>query len=137
MWLGNNGKYYSRSWGGNQWTGSRAGALEAARMYKWAGRVNVAATVIIGGVAVYNGYQKDGEQFGYNANRAGASVIGGLLGGWTGAEVGAVIGAGVGVWFGGIGAVPGAIIGGFVGGLVGTFTGSAVGGVAVDYYYDR
>jgi|GEM_PF-1943332 len=136
-WLGANGKYYSTSWGGNQWTGSRAGAFEAAGMYRWAGRANVAATVIIGGFSVYNGYQEDGGQFGYNANRAGASATGGLVGGWAGAEAGASIGAAIGVWFGGVGAVPGAIIGGFGGGVVGSFTGSAVGGAAVDYYYDR
>ena len=38
-WLGKNGKYYSRNWGGNQWTGSRAGALKAAKMYSAAGKV--------------------------------------------------------------------------------------------------
>ena len=38
-WLGKNGKFYSRSWGGNQYTGSRAGALKAANLYKAAGKV--------------------------------------------------------------------------------------------------
>ena len=137
MWLGNNGKYYSNTWGGNQYTGSHAGAFKAAGMYKMAGRANVAATVIIGGVSVYNGYQQDGGQFGYNANRAGAAATGGIIGDWAGAEAGAAIGAGIGVWFGGVGAVPGATIGGAIGGLVGSLTGNAVGAEAVDYYYGR
>ena len=49
-WLGKNGKYYSRNWGGNQWAGSRAGALKAAKMYKVAGNI----TGILGaGVTIY------------------------------------------------------------------------------------
>lgn len=37
MWLGMNGKYNSNSWGGNQYTGSRAGAFKAANQYRIAG----------------------------------------------------------------------------------------------------
>ena len=135
-WLGNNGKYYSKNWGGNQYTGSRAGAYKAAGMYRMAGRANVATTVIVGGVAMYNGYQQDGGTYGQNFHRAGASTTGGLVGGFAGAKAGAAIGAGIGVWFGGVGAVPGAVIGGFIGGLAGSITGGHVGGVAVDYYYE-
>ena len=137
LWLGNNGKYNSNKWGGNRYTGSRAGAFKASGMYKMAGKANVAATVIIGGVSVYKGYQQDGGQFGYNANRAGAAATGGVIGGWAGAEGGASLGFAIGVWFGGVGAVPGAIIGGVIGGVVGSFTGNAVGAEAIDYYYGK
>jgi RHS repeat-associated protein len=137
QWLGNNGKYYNKSWGGNQYTGSRSGAFAASNTYKWAGRATVGATVIIGGIQVYNGYQMDGGQFGYNANFAGASATGGIIGGWAGAEAGATVGAAIGVWFAGVGAVPGAIIGGFVGGIVGSLTGNKIGEATVNYYYGR
>lgn len=137
QWLGKNGKYYNSSWGGNQYTGSRSGAYRAAGMYKWAGRGTVVASVLVGGVETYRGYQMDGGQFGYNAQRAAASSAGGLVGGLAGAKVGASAGAAVGVWFGGVGAVPGAIIGGFVGGLVGGYTGSNVGERSINYYHGR
>ena len=137
QWLGKNGKYYNSSWGGNQYTGSRSGAYRAAGMYKWAGRGTVVASVLVGGVETYRGYQMDGGQFGYNAQRAAASSAGGLVGGLAGAKVGASAGSAVGVWFGGVGAVPGAIIGGFVGGLVGGYTGSNVGERSINYYHGR
>ena len=137
QWLGKNGKYYNSSWGGNQYTGSRSGAYRAAGMYKWAGRGTVVASVLVGGVETYRGYQVDGGQFGYNAQRAIASSAGGLVGGLAGAKVGASAGAAVGVWFGGVGAVPGTIIGGFVGGLVGGYTGSNVGERSINYYHGR
>ncbi len=137
QWLGNNGKYYNKSYGGNQYTGSRSGAIAASNTYKWAGRATVGATAIIGGIQVYNGYQMDGGQFGYNANLAGAGATGGIIGGWAGAEAGATVGAAIGVWFGGVGAVPGAIIGGFVGGIAGSLTGNKIGEASVNYYYGR
>lgn len=99
QWLGKNGKYYNNSWGGNQYTGGRSGAFKAASTYKWAGIGTVIATGIIGGIEVYNGYQKDGGKFGYNANNAAAQTIGGIAGGLAGAEAGAAIGAGIGVFF--------------------------------------
>jgi len=48
-WLGENGKYYSQKWGGNQYTGSRAGALKAANTYRLAGNATIIASVAIGG----------------------------------------------------------------------------------------
>ena len=137
QWLGTNGKYYNNSWGGNRYTGSRSGAFAASNTYKWAGRATVVASAIIGGIQVYNGYQMDGGQFGYNANVAGASATGSIVGGWAGAEAGITVGAAIGVWFGGVGAVPGAIIGGFVGGITGSLTGNKVGEMSVNYYYGR
>jgi RHS repeat-associated protein len=136
-WLGKNGKYYPERWGGNQYTGSRAGAFKAANMYKWAGRGTVAVTSVIGGIQTYNGYQMDGGEFGYNAQSAAAQTIGGIGGGVGGAVLGAEIGAGIGVWFGGVGAVPGAIIGGFVGGIIGGWGGSSLGEGAVNLYHGR
>lgn len=101
-----------------------------------AGRANVAATLIVGGVSMYNGYQQDGGTYGQNFHRAGASTTGGLVGGFAGAKAGAAIGAGAGAFFFGAGALPGAVIGGFIGGIAGSLTGNYVGGAAVDYYYE-
>jgi hypothetical protein len=137
MWLGKNGKYYSKTWGGNGTTGSRAGALKASGNYKFAGRAVGVVSVGVGVVETINGYQMDGGNFGYNAQSAAASTTGSMLGGWAGAEAGAAIGAGVGVWFGGVGAVPGAIIGGFIGGLSGGYVGGAVGQGSVNYYHNK
>ena len=137
QWLGKNGKYYNSSWGGNQYTGGRSGAYKAAGMYKWAGRTTAIASVLVGGVETYKGYQMDGGTFGYNAQKAAVSSAGGLVGGLAGAKVGASAGGAVGVWFGGVGAVPGAIIGGFVGGLVGGYAGSNVGERSINYYHGR
>ena len=52
QWLGNNGKYYNKSWGGNKWTGSRSGALKIANAAKLAGR----ATFVTGAaMSTYEG----------------------------------------------------------------------------------
>lgn len=133
IWLGKNGKYYNRSWGGNQYTGSRSGALKAASRYRWAGRATIGTSILIGGVEAYTGYHMDGGQFGYNSSLATISTAGSIFGGWAGASIGAAIG----VWFGGAGAVPDAIIGGFVGAIGGSYTGSYFGGRTVNYYYGR
>ena len=135
QWLGNNGKYYSTSWGGNGATGSRATALKAANAYKWAGRATVGLSVMIGGIEIYAGYENDGGKFGYNAQQAAAGSVGGLIGGYGGAETGAVLGGIIGGAFGGIGAIPGAVIGGFIGGYFGNKAGEAIGHGAVNYYY--
>jgi RHS repeat-associated protein len=137
QWAGNNGKYYSINWGGNQYTGARSVALEAAETYKWAGRATIGASIVIGGLQVYDGYQQDGNQFGYHAQTATAGASMGIFGGWAGAEGGAATGGAIGVWFGGAGAVPGALIGGFLGGILGSKAGSAVGSGAVQYYYEQ
>jgi hypothetical protein len=140
-WLGNNGKYYSTSWGGNQYTGSRALALKAAGNYKFAGRATVVGSALIGIYDTRVGYQKDGGKFGYNAQMAGVSSAASILGGIGGAEAGALIGAGIGAWFGGVGAIPGAVIGGVIGGfglgMGGGYYGGQLGGIAVNYYHGR
>ena len=133
-WLGKNGKYYTTQQP-NQHTGSRSGAFKAANRYKLAGRANIAATVVLGGISIHSGYQQDGGQFGINSQRATAATAGGIVGGWAGAEAGAAIGAGIGVWFGGVGAIPGAVIGGFIGGVAGSFAGSSIGEGSVNYYH--
>lgn len=84
QWLGQNGKYYDRSWGGNQYTGSRSGALNAASRFKVAGVATIVATAAIGGIETYSGYRKDGGQFGYNAQSAAAQTVGGIGGGVAG-----------------------------------------------------
>jgi RHS repeat-associated protein len=136
-WLGKNGKYYSEQWGGNQYTGSRAGAFKAANVYKLAGRATVFVSAGIGVYSTVEGYQQDGGRFGYNTQMAAASTAGGIVGGIAGAKGGAAVGAAIGVWFGGIGAVPGAIIGGVIGGIGGSLFGSYAGESAVDYYHGR
>ncbi len=138
-WLGKNGKYYEgfSGRGPNQFTGSRAGALKAANSYKLAG---IAAVVVEAGIGVYStieGYELDGNKFGYNAQHAAASTVGSI----ALAKGGAAAGAAVGVWFGGVGAIPGAVIGGVIGGfgfgIGGSYLGGAIGGSAVDYLHDR
>ena len=140
-WLGNNGKYYSNSWGGNRYTGSRTGAFKAASNYKLASRAIVISSVLLGGYMTYEGYVADGGQFGYNAKMAAASSAGSIAGGWAGAQAGAFIGAEIGALFGGFGAIPGAVIGGVIGGfgfgMAGGYYGSQLGGSAVNYYYGR
>jgi hypothetical protein len=136
-WLGKNGKYYSNTWGGNQYTGSRSGAYKAAAGYRNLGRVATVGTVVLGGIQIYNGYQTDGGTFGYNSQSATASTVGGLAGGWLGAKGGAAAGAAIGVWFGGVGAIPGAVIGGLIGGIGGGLIGSSIGESSVNYYHGR
>ena len=134
QWLGKNGKYNNNTWGGNGSTGSRAGAFKAASSYKWAGRAVVGASIIIGGIEVYNGYQKDGGQFGYNAQYAAAGTTGNIVGGWAGAKAGAAAGFAAGVWIGGWGAIPTTIIGAFIGGFGGGYIGGKIGEGSVNYY---
>ena len=136
-WLGRNGKYNSVTWGGNKYTGARAGALRAAGVYKLAGRATVVASAGLGIYLTIDGYQQDGGQFGYNAQLAAASSAGGIVGGVAGAKAGALVGASIGAFFGGVGAVPGAVIGGFVGGIGGGLFGGYAGESAVNYYHGR
>lgn len=132
---------YNNSWGGNQYTGSRSGALKAASNFKLAGRATIFGSALIG---IYNtrvGYQKDRGQFGYNSQMAAASSMGSIVGGIAGAEAGALIGASFGALFGGVGAIPGAVIGGVIGGfgfgIGGSYVGGYLGGKAVNYYHGR
>jgi RHS repeat-associated protein len=136
-WLGKNGKYYNNSWGGNGATGGRSGALKAAGNYKWAGRATIGVSAGIGIVETVNGYEMDGNQFGYNAQSAAVSSTGSIIGGYYGAQSGAFIGASIGLGFAGLGAVPGAIIGGIIGGFGGSYGGGAIGQASVNYYHNR
>ena len=118
-------KYYSSGWKG----GSRAGisTYEVAGFGKGLAKGSLVAGVVLGGIGVYEGYQKDGGMYGTNAQLATGNAAGGLIGGWAGAETGAAFGASIGVWFFGAGAVPGAIIGGVLGGVIGGFAGGEAG----------
>jgi hypothetical protein len=124
-WRGKNGKYYKISWGGNQYTGGRSGVLNAAKLYKKAGWL---ATGIAGFIDIGAGYMEDGENYGYNAQKATAGFAGGALGTWGGATAGAAIGS----WLGGVGAIPGAVIGGIIGSIGGGWGGSAAGEAIYD-----
>ena len=53
-WLAANGKYYPMSWGGNQWTGPRAGALADSRAAGAIGKVAFGAGVLVSGYNIYN-----------------------------------------------------------------------------------
>lgn len=112
-----------------------SGAFKAANQYKIAGIALTVATVALGVYQTYDGYQRDGGQFGYNAQRAAAGAAGGLAGGLAGAKAGAAIGAGIGAFFGGVGAIPGSVIGGFIGGVGGSFAGGYIGESSVNYYH--
>ncbi|HEY5405516.1 MAG TPA: RHS repeat-associated core domain-containing protein [Ginsengibacter sp.] len=118
-------KYYSSGWSG----GSRAGisTYEVAGFGEGLAKGSIVAGVVLGGINVYEGYEKDGGNYGTNAQLATGNAVGGIVGGWAGAETGAAIGASFGVWFGGAGAVPGAIIGGIFGGIYGGIFGSETG----------
>ncbi len=117
---------------------NKAYAQNLSTAGKWGGRGVVAVTVVEGGVQMYNGYQKDGGQFGYNAQVATGSTVGSLFGGWAGAEAGAwSFGIAGGLIGGPPGAFIGAVIGGFAGGWGGGYLGGNVGGGAVNYYHRR
>ena len=111
--------------------------MKAASNYKWA---NTATVIVSAGIGIYNtveGYQKDGGQFGYNAQIAAASSTGSIVGGWAGAQAGATLGLSVGAWFGPAGLIVGPIVGGLVGGFGGSYYGGQMGTDAVDLYYGR
>ena len=48
MWRGANSKWYSTSWGGNQWTGARSTVMSRAGAFKLAGRWTFGAGTVIG-----------------------------------------------------------------------------------------
>ncbi|NHE57917.1 hypothetical protein [Cyclobacterium plantarum] len=140
FWLGQNEKYYSARWGGNQYTGSRAGAFRAAKAYGLAGKATLIGSAGIGFYLTLNGYQLDGEKFGYNAQMAAAGSAGSILGGVAGAKAGLLIGGAAGSFFGGVGAIPGAVLGGVIGGfglgLGGSYFGEFVGETAIDQLHN-
>ena len=139
-WLGNNGKYNKRSWGGNRFTGGRSVALKAAKAFKWGGFTATGATAVVDFLEISDMYEEEGG-FGYNTQVATASAAGGILGAWAGAEAGATIGAAIGVWFGGIGAIPGSVIGSAVGVVIGSIwggkAGSSLGEKSVNLFYGK
>ena len=47
LWRGSNGKYYSTSWGGNQWTGGRNAVVKTGKFLRVAGQ-----WIAVGGVAL-------------------------------------------------------------------------------------
>jgi RHS repeat-associated protein len=124
-WLGNNGKYYKKTWGGNQWTGARSGALKAAKLYKGAG---IVVTVLGGAVEIGNGLYQDDWQIGYNTQKAMAGVAGSAGGATLGAWIGGIIGTPLA----GVGAIPGAVVGGIVGGWIGSWGGGYAGEAIYD-----
>jgi hypothetical protein len=99
-----------------------------AKISKYVKRAGVAGTIVGGGVQIGVGYVQDGNSYGYNAQKATASVAGGA----GGVAIGTAIGAGIGAWLGGIGAIPGAAIGGAIGSVVGSFGGSKAGEAIYD-----
>ena len=85
----------------------------------------------IGFAQVRQGYLKDGNKFGNNAQKASSGFVGGIAGAWAGFEAGVFLGFeggfAVGAAFGGIGAIPGGILGGFIGAFGGAYYGSQFG----------
>jgi hypothetical protein len=135
-WLGNNGRYYNDSWGGNGYTGGRSGAIQAANIYRYGSWGITGISVGFGTYDTYVGYRMDGNRFGYNAQYAASSMAGGLAGGWAGAYAGAkgfgALGLSVGGFYGGI---IGAVFGGFAGGISGGMLGSYIGQESVNFYH--
>ena len=135
-WLGKNGKYYERSWGGNQYTGSRAGALKAAKLYRGAGWVT---TVIGGGIDLSIGIYEDSRAnngvltLGYHTGEAAMGLAGSIGGAAIGTAIGSTLGGVFGV---GVGAIPGSVVGGIAGTWIGGWIGNDAG-VAIynDFIY--
>ena len=83
---------------------------------------------------MYNGYQMDGGQFGYNSQSAAANATDVILGGWADAEAGPwCFGIGGGL----IGGPPGVVIRAEVGGFVGGYIGRSIGTGSVNYYHGK
>jgi len=121
---GINVKYYATNWGGNQY-------VKTYNSYKWGSRISKGSFVVsvaLGGYNIYQGYNSDGDTFGYNAQVATGETVGGIAGGWGGAAIGAAAGLVIG---GPIGAVVGGVVGGFFGG----WGGSELGGGIVGWFY--
>ncbi|OJU54759.1 MAG: hypothetical protein BGN96_16475 [Bacteroidales bacterium 45-6] len=135
--MGKNGKYYNLRPNGK--TGSRIGAIQAAKMYRVAGTV---VTVVSGGIEIGMGVYEDSQlnggklTYGYNAQKATASAVGGGVGGWAGAGAGAEGGAIVGSAIcPGLGTAIGAAVGAIGGGFFGSSLGSGIGKAVFDYFY--
>ncbi len=85
-----------------------------------------------GAAQIGRGYYKDGNKFGYDAQKVTTGFAGGLIGAWAGFQAGVWVGFeggfALGAAFGGIGAIPGAVTGGVIGGFGGAFGGAYYGG---------
>ena len=128
--LGINGKYYNKH--PNGFTGSRLGAIKAARWYKVGG---VATTLLAGGIEIVDGAYQDGWEYGYNAQKATASAVVGGLSGWGAAALGAKGGAALGTLIcPGIGTAIGAAVGGIGCGFLGSWGGSWIGTTTYDSF---
>ncbi len=91
VWRGNNGKYYSTNWGGNQWTGGRSVAKFSSTALRATGTAFGAVNYLGIGVQYANGYIGGGRfiaELGSNT----ATTFGGLAGvawgiGWESGRV--------------------------------------------------
>ncbi len=84
MWLGANGKWYSTSWGGNQWTGARSNVMKTAGQFKLLGRGSFIFTTGIsayeGGIAISEGDYDSAAKSGLDITMAGIATFGGTPG---------------------------------------------------------
>lgn len=88
-WRGVNGKWYSTSWQGNQWTGARSSAISKSGVFKLAGRgifvVSTGISLYEGGDALLNGdyasAAKAGLDIGMGAFATFAGPPGWVIGG--------------------------------------------------------
>ncbi|MDP2323111.1 MAG: RHS repeat-associated core domain-containing protein, partial [Gammaproteobacteria bacterium] len=81
QWLGNNGKWNSLSWGGNQWTGARSIALSNAEFWR---AVTKGAFVVSAGVSVLDGIGAAGRGDGFGVAKAGSNISWAAAGTWGG-----------------------------------------------------
>ncbi len=136
--IGSNGKLYFETpsgnvFNGNQYVTTTSLSKIGGNVSKYTGAIGYTVSAVQVGVGVYN----DGGHYGYNAQVATGSAVGGMIGAEAGAVVGAEAGAAIGVWFGGFGAIPGAIIGGIIGGYGGGALGSEAGSSFAKENYNR
>jgi hypothetical protein len=88
-WLGQNGKWNSLNWGGNQWTGARLSVVQKAEFWRAASKGFFAASAVLNVVDGLNA-AVEGDNFGVatassNIGWAAAGVWGGPAG-WAGAS---------------------------------------------------
>ena len=115
-------KYYKSGWGG----GSRAHikTYKSAKLENAFSKATTPIGMTISGYNIYNGYKKDGYQWGDNSKKATISEVGS----WAGAEGGAFVGASFGsACCPGVGTVIGGVIGGVAGGIGGGKAGDYIG----------
>ncbi len=76
-WRGKNGKTYSPTWGGNQYTGGRTRVLKTANMIKAAGKISLVGSVAISGSNIASSYNSgDSEGIGKGFVDIGMAVVG-------------------------------------------------------------